>query len=104
MKVTLSPQKRRAFKVLGNKCAWCEEATQILLEVDHIQNNGKAHRTEDGYSSIEKWILDNPDIANEKVQLLCANCHRIKSFFPEYWDEWKKIARARYKANRDILV
>ena len=104
MEVILPPQKRRALEVLGNKCSWCDDDIQILLEVDHILNDGKAHRAEAGYSSIEKWIVDNPEIANKKVQLLCANCHRIKSFFPMHWKEWKRIARARNKAYGNFHV
>jgi len=62
----------------GGVCSCCGESEPLFLEIDHINNNGAAHRKEIGRSAkaLVKWLLDNdfPD----GFQLLCANCNQGK--------------------------
>jgi hypothetical protein len=60
----------------GNKCICCGETAYEFLELDHINNDGAAHRKETG-RHVYEWVIKNnfpPDI-----QLLCANCNRGKA-------------------------
>lgn len=61
-------------------CAWCPQADIDVLCLDHIENNGKAHRlaitgrcgTSDFYRKIQR--MGYPP----GLQVLCANCNLKK--------------------------
>lgn len=61
-------------------CAWCPQADIDVLCLDHIENNGKAHRFEingkNGTSGFYRHLqrLDYPP----GLQVLCANCNLKK--------------------------
>lgn len=67
------------IQYLGAKCAYCGYNENILgLEIDHIENNGWADRTNrKGASStmLKRWF----ESGCEGLQLLCGTCHNIKS-------------------------
>lgn len=92
MKITKSPQKRRAFEILGNRCRGCGERDRRLLETSHISRDGKRQRKE--VPNVERWVVENPRKAKKKVQLLCANCHRIYDYYRDDWDEYLKKKRS----------
>jgi hypothetical protein len=53
----------------------CSVTEPALLELDHINNDGKAHRKKVGNGShMDRWIIKNnfPPI----FKVFCANCHR----------------------------
>ena len=61
----------------GFSCSNCHyDADWRALEIDHKM--GKDHGV-DPIRNIKYW-LDNPDFAYEELQVLCANCHRIKTW------------------------
>jgi len=62
----------------GDKCACCGESGKMFLEIDHIQDNGAAHRREIGTSAkaLCGWIIRNNFPAD--FQILCANCNQGK--------------------------
>lgn len=61
----------------GGKCSHCGNDDLRVLEIDHVFGNGKEmplHKTD-----IMNLYLDNPYLARKELQVLCRNCHRIKS-------------------------
>lgn len=62
----------------GGKCICCGESEPLFLEIDHINNDGWAHRKKIGTSGkvLVLWIIKNdyPD----DFQILCANCNQGK--------------------------
>jgi 5-methylcytosine-specific restriction endonuclease McrA len=68
---------------LGNKCVRCGESDPIVLQVDHV--NGDGRRDHDEYSHRAQPAYLKEIIADEtgKYQLLCANCNTKKYFTEE---------------------
>lgn len=70
--------KERCFVAYGGykcSCTGCSEINPKFLTLDHISNDGAAHRKELGknHASIYRWLIvhDFPPI----VQVLCFNCN-----------------------------
>lgn len=63
----------------GSKCACCGEIEPLFLEIDHINENGHAHRKKIGHSSqqLYQWLKRN-NYPKDNFQLLCANCNQGK--------------------------
>lgn len=57
----------------GPVCACCGETTYSFLTLDHIYNDGAAHRKSMGNKHLYRWIIANgyPD----GFQVLCMNCN-----------------------------
>lgn len=73
--------RRELLKLLGNKCIKCGFSDSRALQFDHINDDGHADRkllkSADG---ILCYYYKNPEIAKQKLQILCANCNWIKRF------------------------
>lgn len=69
--------RKASLDLLGEKCCQCGITDSRVLQIDHIFNDGKVDRkdTRDTQVRLEK-IIKYP----EKYQLLCANCHAIKTY------------------------
>ena len=71
--------KEQVFKQYGELCACCGENNKSFLTLDHINNNGAAHRRELGggrSTSTDKtwrWLVNNE--FPEGFQILCYNCN-----------------------------
>lgn len=65
----------------GNCCACCGESEPKFLAVDHINNDGAAHRKELGIGgdNFYAWIIKNSYPAD--LQLLCHNCNFAKGLY-----------------------
>lgn len=70
----------------GHKCACCGETTYEFLAIDHINNDGYAHRREifggnsgKGSKSMCVWLIKNNFPPG--FQLLCHNCNMAKGFY-----------------------
>ncbi len=68
------------FMLLGGpKCALCGySANQDALQIDHIRGDGHTDRAKHAGGNISaklRAIKENP----ERFQVLCGNCHNIKS-------------------------
>lgn len=68
-------------------CAWCGEKDPIVLDCDHIDPKTKDDRLRVTKKSLGrvKWglaLLSWKDLEAEleKCQVLCANCHRRKTY------------------------
>lgn len=57
----------------GGQCACCGLAEPLFLTVDHINNDGAAHRRKIGPHGIYKWLIQNR--FPNGFQLLCFNCN-----------------------------
>lgn len=71
--------KAAVIEYMGGKCIKCEVEDIRVLQLDHITpilRDGKT--TEDFNSNSYKAIYNNPSLSS-KFQLLCANCHMIKT-------------------------
>jgi hypothetical protein len=73
--------KQRAMDGYGGKCSCCGETELAFLTLDHINNDGAAHRKELGYAggqSFYHWVIKNdfPSL----LQVLCWNCNEGRRF------------------------
>jgi len=71
--------KRRAevISALGGKCISCSIEDPIVLNVDHVNNDGKLHRKM-CTASFLKMVLE--ESKSGKFQLLCCNCNWRKEY------------------------
>lgn len=92
------PEKQRAFQrewqrkqrrerktaviaMLGGACEHCGNNDPRVLEIDHVVPLRRPERTKNsGDAGSELWrrVLTGR-VARDNVQLLCANCHAIKT-------------------------
>lgn len=78
--------KLRAFKIVGRgriKCAVpdCLIHDLDVLHLDHIDNDGCEHRRKTkkaGGVHIYRWTVNNPELAIQRLQILCALHDRAK--------------------------
>jgi 5-methylcytosine-specific restriction endonuclease McrA len=68
--------RQAAIDTLGGSCVHCGEVDPIVLEIDHIDGRGGAHRKVKSKVGILRSVAADP----EGYQLLCANCHRRKTY------------------------
>lgn len=66
-------------KVLGGCCAHCGITDHRVLEIDHIDGGGRQEQLLIGVYGIRKKILKD----STGYQLLCSNCHTIKTWHEE---------------------
>lgn len=75
--------RRAALDHYGRICACCGEAEEIFLTIDHINNDGAAHRRAIGKgraAHIYRWLVKNG--YPEGFQVLCYNCNVAKYLDP----------------------
>jgi len=74
--------KAAVLALLGSRCSVCGNDDVRVLELDHIVPL-KRNRTTNvaaGFNGTELWRrVAKGDIKDDEVQLLCANCHAIKT-------------------------
>lgn len=75
--------RRDAFAAYGGKCACCGEDTWQFLGLDHINNDGRAHRLaiSNGKASYLFYLRIKQAGYPSGIQVLCANCHRAKTVY-----------------------
>jgi hypothetical protein len=62
----------------GGKCACCGESQIDFLTIDHINNDGAAHKKEHGTRfHLYAWLKRN-NYPKDNFQLLCYNCNCAK--------------------------
>ena len=85
---------RRALRIavvqkLGGACSVCGNSDMRVLDIDHIDGTGyKVNRL--GSSHKIPWLRAILDGTATNAQLLCANCHRIKSYEANEQSGFKK--------------
>jgi hypothetical protein len=83
--------KVKAFQILAVRgricCAECGERRWDVLHADHKADDGSRHRRQIGQGGkgagkrIYHWMIRNPAKARKIFQLLCANCHQLKTIY-----------------------
>jgi len=71
----------KAHALLGDRCACpgCPITRRVFLSIDHIDDDGAAHRKKfPNQQMLYRSIIDDPD-ATSKYQILCHNCNMAKS-------------------------
>jgi ribosomal protein S27AE len=72
--------RRKALSIVGFVCTKCGYADERALCLDHIFDDGAAHRKEMKTGAAYYWIINNPTEAVKRLQTLCANCNQIKAY------------------------
>lgn len=72
--------RRKAVEILGGYCAVCGYSDERALQIDHINGGGTKEINNTTTYARHKWIIDNPNKAKKKYQILCANCNWIKRY------------------------
>lgn len=60
----------------GYVCKCCGEDERMFLNIDHVNNDGAAHRKTVRSTNIYSWLRDNGYPSG--FQILCANCNHGK--------------------------
>ena len=68
---------------MGGKCIVCGYDDNRALQVDHINGGGGKERKVYGW---KYWKFLNKLTDMKEYQLLCSNCHSIKSYYEKYID------------------
>lgn len=68
--------RQEAFELLGARCVQCGNPDGRVLQFDHIVPQPKSQRVHQRQQEYYGVILGT----NTNLQLLCANCHAIKTF------------------------
>ena len=69
---------KKAIKILGGKCVECGCSDIRVLEIDHINGDGGKERKQKGHYHIGEAIVQHPEEAFKKYQVLYANCNLLK--------------------------
>lgn len=73
-------RKTAAIEFLGGRCKRCGYKENIhALQIDHIKPVLRSYRGQESGSDMYRRIM-NGSIKKEELQVLCANCHSIKTF------------------------
>lgn len=66
------------FNAYGGKCVCCGESDWKLLTIDHVFNDGKAHREIVSASELYPYLIRN-NFPQDRFRLLCWNCNISRS-------------------------
>jgi hypothetical protein len=72
--------KQHLVNILGGKCVECGIIDIRMLEIDHINGGGTSDRRQRGPAGVILYYIRNIEEAKEKLQVLCANHHRVKTY------------------------
>ena len=74
--------KWRLISILGDgSCSKCGLFDLRFLQFDHINGRGiDDHKMFNRQQKIYLFYLKNPELARQKLQILCANCNWIKRY------------------------
>lgn len=69
--------RQEVIDLLGGKCSTCSFSDIRALEIDHIQGDGYLEKATGTITRYRK-LVNTPNLV-ERFQLLCGNCHNIKT-------------------------
>lgn len=78
----------KVIKLLGDECKMCKENDLRVLEIDHVFGDGCLERKKFSNKVIyiliikafELNLVEALEIVHNRYQVLCANCHKIKTY------------------------
>lgn len=68
----------KVLDFLGRTCAHCGIEDELVLCIDHINNNGSVDRRRFRSLTYLRYILALGEMAKDEYQILCANCNMRK--------------------------
>lgn len=78
-KVLYNKYRESLFQFLGSSCVICGFSDKRALEFDHINGGGSAQRKIlKNNTGIHRYYAKRAELAKKELQVLCANCNRIK--------------------------
>lgn len=89
IKAQRNKQRREVIEHYGGKCTCCGESIFEFLQLDHINNDGAAHRKQIG-KGMYGWVIRNG--FPEGFQVLCTNCNLAKAHY----------GQCPHQAHRDV--
>jgi hypothetical protein len=72
-RVLAANRRKAVLEHYGLECLCCGEDTYEFLEIDHVNDDGAAHRREVGVSGVYAWLIKNN--FPEGFRTLCSNCN-----------------------------
>lgn len=69
----------KAYEILGGKCKGCGIKDSRVFTIDHIEPVLRHHKNDHHSGSELRRLVATGRISKDEVQLLCANCHIIKT-------------------------
>ena len=69
--------RKKLYRLLGNKCVVCGEDDPIYFHIDHVNNDGNVDRKK-GFGGGKRTKLKHYLETPERFQLMCANCNHAK--------------------------
>ena len=95
--------RKKALDILGGKCVECgleeTEENSGLLDFDHIKRSSKKRKTESSSETFRRVVYRGAT-AHEIIQLLCPNCHRLKTIRESEFKNNGKITKEENSSNR----
>ena len=74
--------REKAFAIVGEKCVRCSQDDKRVLEFDHIVPILRSKSGVESGRNLARKIA-NGQIGPSEIQVLCGNCHTIKTYYPE---------------------
>lgn len=71
--------RRELIDAYGGECACCGESEPLFLDLDHINNDGNAHRKRGARSLALLYEIKREGWPKDKYRLLCCNCNQGRS-------------------------
>ena len=68
--------RQKVLEAYGSRCVCCGIDHPIFLSIDHVNNDGAAHRKTVGSAQLMYWLIQQNFPAG--FQILCHNCNRAK--------------------------
>lgn len=72
----------KLLRLLGDRCVFCGyDKNELALQIDHIDGSGASDKRRfKGNATGYRYYLNHPEMAKDRLQILCANCNTIKRF------------------------
>lgn len=87
-----NPKKKGRKEIWGVKCEKCKKKFPLSnIQVDHIESAGKLTEREDIQDFIERLVF----VGYDDIQLLCKDCHGIKTYMDRYGVTWAQAKKRK---------
>ena len=81
--------RQKAVTTLGRVCVACKLDDYHVLDIDHIYDDRRDDPLCQTRTKVKmhKWIVNNPDAARGRYQVLCCNHNALKQRYPAVFAE-----------------